>query len=405
MSGTSTNTNTRHEKKILVKQSSKSYDSSMYQIKKTLEDNETKLKQQNEALKTAYDHLLETEQRYRTLYEKLPDLLRTIDLVDNIVDCNEAYCSTLGYSREEVVGKSIYSHVAEKSISDLKDAVSEWNRTGSIKNREIWLRRKDGSVFPTLLLSTNLFDKNGCLVGRIGALRDMTVLYEAKKEIEEHKTKRFTAIGELSSRIAHDLRNPLSVINNTVELIKIQNPDFEQKNKEKFDRLERAIKRMTHQIAEVMDYVLPKPLDFKNTSLLEVINSAISNVKTEHTKIHLPQNDLNIVCDPLKLEIVFTNLLLNAIQAMNDHGDIYLRIENADKENVTIEVEDTGPGIPFHLLSRMFDPLFTTRQTGTGLGLVSCKSIVEKHGGSIDIITELNKGTKSVIRMPALPKV
>lgn len=380
--------------------------SDLHEIKKTLEDNEKKLKQRNDALTTAYDHLLETEQRYRTLYEKSPDLLRTVDLAGNIIDCNDAYCSHLGYSREEIVGKSLFTHVAEKSINDLKDALMQWDRTGFIENREIWLKRKDGDVFPTLLLSTNLYDKNGHLTGRIGALRDMSVVYNAKKEIEEHKTKRLSAIGELSARIAHDLRNPLSVINNTLEIIQIQNPTFAKNNQEKFTRIERAVKRMTHQIEEVMDYVVPHPLDLQNVSLLDIVKSAVSNVKTTGTEIHLPQNDVSVLCDSEKLEIVFTNLLLNATQAMNNCGSIYIRIKedmvnNAQNKGfTTIEIEDTGPGIPKSLLPKIFDPLFTTRQIGTGLGLVSCKNIVEQHGGSIDIKTDVNKGTTFIVNMP-----
>ncbi len=379
----------------------------LYEIQKTVEINEKKLKQQNEALKTAYDHLLETDQKYRTLYEKSPDLLRTVDLIGNIVDCNDSYCSSLGYSREEIIGKSMYAHVAEKSIDDLKDAMLEWDHTGSIGNREIWLRRKTGDIFPTLLLSTNLYDTNGNLTGRIGALRDMTVMYNARKEIEEHKTKRLSAIGELSARIAHDLRNPLSIVHNTLEIIKIQNPIFEKNNQSKFDRIERAVKRMTHQIDEVMEYVVPNPLKLQqHVSLLDVINSSVSNVVTTGTKIHVPQNDVIIECDPGKLEIVFTNLLLNATQAMNNCGIIYFRINDSPvtdsitKNFTTVEIEDTGPGIPKSLMNKIFDPLFTTRQIGTGLGLVSCKNIIEKHGGYIDIKTEINKGTTFIIHIP-----
>ncbi len=372
----------------------------LYEVKKTVEDKEKKLQQQNEALKIAYDHLLEIEQKYRTLYERSSDLLRTVDLAENIIDCNDAYCTSLGYSREEVVGKSIYAHIAERSIDDLKNAILEWNRTGSIGNREIWLQRKTGDVFPTLLLSTNLYDINGNLIGRIAALRDMTVMYDARKEIEEHKTKRLSAIGELSARIAHDLRNPLSVVHNTLEIIKFQNPSFEKDNQSKFER-------MTHQIDEVMEYVVPNPLKLEqNVSLLEVINSSVLNVNANGAKIHVPDNDVIIECDPEKLEIVFTNLLLNAAQAMDDCGMICFRIKDhqitgdVQKSYVTIEIEDTGPGIPQSLLDKIFDPLFTTRQMGTGLGLVSCKNIIEKHGGYIDIKTEVNKGTTFIINIP-----
>ncbi|HET7337662.1 MAG TPA: ATP-binding protein, partial [Candidatus Nitrosotalea sp.] len=249
-------------------------------------------------------------------------------------------------------------------------------------------------------------DTNGKLTGRIGALRDMSVIYAAKKEIEEHKTQRLSAIGELSARIAHDLRNPLSVITNTLEIIKIQNPNLKESNQEKFDRIERAVKRMTHQIEEVMEYVVPRPLDLQKASLLDIIKSAALNVKINETEIHLPQNDLSVVCDAEKLEIVFTNLLLNATQAMNNSGKIFLRIKEGvinndkNKDFAIIEIEDTGPGIPKNLLTRIFDPLFTTRQIGTGLGLASCKNIVEKHGGYIDIKTKVNHGTTFIINMP-----
>ncbi|MGI0018564.1 MAG: PAS domain-containing sensor histidine kinase [Nitrosotalea sp.] len=380
--------------------------SDLYAIRKTLEDNENKLKQRNEALTTAYDHLLETEQRYRTLYEKSPDLLRTVDLNENLIDCNDAYCTSLGYQREEIMGKSLFTHVAERSIKDLQDALIEWDKTGFIENREIWLQKKNGDIFPTLLLSTNLYDTNGKLTGRIGALRDMSAIYAAKKEIEEHKTKRLSAIGELSARIAHDLRNPLSVINNTLEIIKIQNPNFEKTNQEKFDRIERAVKRMTHQIEEVMDYVVPHPLNLQKASLLGILNSAIANVKTNGIEIHVPQNDVSMMCDSEKLEIVFTNLMLNATQAMSNRGNIHLRIKEGtindgqNKDFATIEIEDTGPGIPKSLLPKIFDPLFTTRQIGTGLGLASCKNIIEKHGGFIDIKTEVDKGTTFIINIP-----
>ena len=380
--------------------------SDLHEIRKTLEDNEKTLQQRNVALTTAYDHLLETEQRYRTLYEKSPDLLRTVDLSGNIIDCNDAYCYSLGYSREDIIGKSMFLHVAEKSTQDLKDALAEWDRTGFIENREIWLQRKTGDIFPTLLLSTNLYDTNGNLTGRIGALRDMSIIHAAKKEIEEHKTQRLSAIGELSARIAHDLRNPLSVITNTLEMIKIQNPTLKETNKEKFDRIERAVKRMTHQIEEVMEYVVPRPLDLQKVSLLDIVKSSVLNVKTNETEIHLPQNDLSIICDADKLEIVFTNLLLNATQAMNNCGKIFLRIKEGvinngnNKDFATIEIEDTGPGIPKNLLTKIFDPLFTTRQIGTGLGLASCKNIVEKHGGHIDIKTEVGNGTTFIVNIP-----
>ncbi|MDE2590741.1 MAG: histidine kinase, partial [Patescibacteria group bacterium] len=94
-------------------------------------------------------------------------------------------------------------------------------------------------------------------------------------------------------------------------------------------------------------------------------------------------------------------LILNSVQAMNGIGSLHIRAKNEEK-TITIEIEDTGHGIPQDLLPKIFEPLFTTRQIGTGLGLVSCKSIVEKHGGSINIQTQINKGTTFIISLPKI---
>lgn len=102
------------------------------------------------------------------------------------------------------------------------------------------------------------------------------------------------------------------------------------------------------------------------------------------------------MCDVEKMQIVFANLIMNAIQAMSNKGTINIMVLD-QKDNVLIKVRDTGPDIPDDILPNLFSPLFTTRQIGAGLGLVSCKSIVEKHGGSLYVRTHLGKGTTFVI--------
>ncbi|MGI0041250.1 MAG: ATP-binding protein, partial [Nitrosopumilaceae archaeon] len=111
--------------------------------------------------------------------------------------------------------------------------------------------------------------------------------------------------------------------------------------------------------------------------MISIIHLALERmIKPDTVKINLPRNDLIMPCDAEKLEIVFANLITNAIQAMDNKGEISIRI--IDNQNqVLIEVEDTGPGISSEIMSKIFDPLFTTKQTGTGLGLVSCKSVIE----------------------------
>lgn len=353
-----------------------------------------------ESLKNAKSRILSTELKYKQLYDSAPDLYRTINPSGIILDCNIAYANSLGYTKEEIIGKSIFEHVAKNSIDDLQDIFTSWKKTGNIKNREVWMKRKDNSIFPTMFSVTSIYDENGQLIGSNTVIRDMSEIYSAKKEVEEQKMKKLSVIGELTARIAHDLRNPLSVIKNTVSIMRLQNPNLDEKIIIHLARLERATTRISHQVNEVLDFVNPALLQFDNNLMSAILNSTLDRIVIPDTvRIALPQNDVTVFCDAEKMEIVLTNLITNAIQAMQNNGEINIRITE-EKKQIIIEVEDTGPGIPLDILPKIFDPLFTTRQIGTGLGLVSCKSIVEKHGGLIEVKTELGKGTTFVITLP-----
>ena len=371
---------------------------SRYNMEKDTKDYENFIEQNMDAIIERYH---KTEQKYRNLYDNSPDLLRTINLQGIITDCNRTYTDTLGYTREEVIGTSIFEHVSEESLDELQDSFKMWKSSGIVRDRKIWLKKKNGIKFPTLLSATNLYDKDGNLIGSNTTIRDISEIYIAKEEIEQQKIKRISDMGVLSARIAHDLKNPLSVIKNSIEMIKMRTTNLDDRTKEDYERIERATVRISHQIEEVLEYVWPKPLEFSNSSLRSIFETVISKINVQQVTIDLPKKDVDILCDVAKLEIVFSNLILNAIQAMNGIGNIYIRIKTEEKIT-TIEVEDTGHGIPQDLLPKIFEPLFTTRQIGTGLGLVSCKSIIEKHGGSIEIKTQANKGTTFIISLPKI---
>lgn len=345
------------------------------------------------------EHYHRAQQKYKCLYDNSSDLLRTVNLENVIVDCNQAYVDNLRYSKEEVIGKSILEHTADRSMKDMQDCIKEIDANESIRSVEIWLKRKDGTTFPTLLSTSSLYDMEGKMIGRMASLRDITDIYQAKEEIEQQKIKRISDMGVLSARIAHDLKNPLSVIKNSVELLKMRSDGTDEKTRKDYERIERATFRITHQIEEVLEYVWPKPLTFSDASISKILSSVISKINLQEVVVKLPPEDISIKCDAQKIEIVFSNLILNAIQAMEGEGTINIRTTDGP-DFVLIEIEDSGHGIPEEILPKIFEPMFTTRQIGTGLGLVSCRSIVEKHGGSITIKTGLDKGTTFVIRLP-----
>ncbi|WP_100181853.1 sensor histidine kinase [Candidatus Nitrosotenuis aquarius] len=213
------------------------------------------------------------------------------------------------------------------------------------------------------------------------------------------KDKLYT-IGEMSSRLAHDLQNPLTIIKNTIELLNLKNPNLDKKTKESYDRIERAANKMSQQIHDVLDYVRTSNLVMEKTSILTLLKDTISGLSIPtNAKIILPDQNVDIYGDVKQLEIVFSNLILNAVQARDDGGRVMIQASEIDDYTI-IDVIDNGRGIEKEHLPRIFEPLFTTKPGGTGLGLASCKSIIENHGGTIECSSIVNKGTVFTIRLP-----
>lgn len=226
-------------------------------------------------------------------------------------------------------------------------------------------------------------------------------IIQIKKDLEiaEYKSKsdKLAAVGELAARIAHDLRNPLSVIRVTSEVLQMQNKDLSEKEKETFERQKNAIDRMSHQIAEVLDFVRSKPVTKQSAAFSKMINNVLNSMLVpKRVKIIKPDKDVVLRCDPAQIEVVLVNLLRNAIDAVENDGIISIKLSE-DQNYHIISIEDTGRGIPEENMPKIFEPLFTTKQKGTGLGLASCKNIIEQHGGTI--IAE-NNPTSFTIKIP-----
>ena len=206
-----------------------------------------------------------------------------------------------------------------------------------------------------------------------------------KQTIDLMKKEKLSNIGEITARLAHDLRNPLTVLTATIDLLKGSNDNLDEKQIKNLESASRAVQKMSYQINHVMDYVRTQPLILKNNSLQKLVGSSLESIQVPETvNIKKPENDINILCDFRQIEVVLINLLTNAIQAVQNQGEVQIRGISNNK-NIIIEVEDSGPGISENDVANIFEPLFTTKQEGTGLGLVSCKNIVENHGGTLTV--------------------
>jgi signal transduction histidine kinase len=219
-----------------------------------------------------------------------------------------------------------------------------------------------------------------------------------KEKDGRQKLDKLIHIGELTSRITHDMRNPLTVIINYATMVRKNSKNkLDKKSLDQLALIEEEARKMYHQIEDVLNYVKLPPLKLQTHSLHDILKKVIDRTETsDDVIIHLPKNNPQIVCDIDKIEIVFVNLISNAIEAMNKSGTITINASET-KDHVIIEVEDSGPGITEDNLEKIFEPLFTTKITGTGLGLASCKNIIERHRGAI---SAKNNPTTFTITLP-----
>jgi len=223
------------------------------------------------------------------------------------------------------------------------------------------------------------------------------ILSISKQEsIQLLKTEKFAIIGELSSRIAHDLRNPLSIIKMAVDLIQ-KKEDLSPQVLEKTKIINTAISRMNHQINDVMNYVKTSPLNLTKNIIEEIIKDALDYSGIPKTIIvEFTERQTEIVCDKEKIFIVLVNLFRNANEAMKGTGKLTIKIKSLP-QNIQIVIENSGPSIPTTNLDSIFTPLFTTNEKGTGLGLATCKNIISEHDGNI---FAFNHPTRFVINIP-----
>ena len=165
----------------------------------------------------------------------------------------------------------------------------------------------------------------------------------------------------------------------------------------RLDLIEKSIDRISHQVDDVLGYVRNSPLKLISVSVNDLIKSSAEKVNLPNdVTLDISGKDVKINCDPIKLDAVFINLIVNSIQAMHEGGKI--NITTSEKENFAIiDFVDSGEGISEDNIAKIFEPLFTTKQKGTGLGLASCKNIVEQHHGEISV---KNNPTTFTIKIP-----
>jgi signal transduction histidine kinase len=238
-------------------------------------------------------------------------------------------------------------------------------------------------------------------------------LDQAQKEVEKQhqiqmeRADRLASLGELASGIAHEIRNPLAGISSAIQVI-AEEMDPQDQHREVTQRIMEEIERVSSSLENILSYSRPTPLEYSLSDLNNILDQALFLASSGIRDLQcikeydpkLPQIEL----DPQQMQQVFLNIILNAIQAMPPtQGKLTLRTAvEGDGHNrwIAVKISDNGEGIPKDNLDKIFQPFFTTRQRGTGLGLSIAQRIIEQHGGTISVESELGKGTTFSIFFP-----
>jgi len=335
---------------------------------------------------------------------------------------NEKFCKVSKYTKEEIIGRDQRILRAGVHSREFYDELWKTISSGKVWHGDVCNKAKDGTLFWNKCTIVPFFDKNHNIEEYVAIRADitkeketteklqktLTELQKSKERIEQQsqeliKKERLSSIGQLASRLAHDLRNPLSTLKLAGKIIrkKAEN-EKDDKYTKNLASIDDAVDRMAYQIESVLDFIKIKSLQLSSNSLYNIIKDTIQTIKVpENIRITLEPTDAKIICDPQRISIIFTNLITNAIQAIReDTGGITISTKEND-EYVTCSVIDSGPGIPEDKIEKVFEPLFTTKQTGTGLGLSSCINIVQQHNGKI---TVHNNPTTFTMTLPIRPQ-
>jgi PAS domain S-box-containing protein len=310
-----------------------------------------------------------------------------------ITYANQKFCDVSKYSRKELIGKNhrilksgfhtdeFYTHMW-KTIASGKT----WH--GTIKNKT-----KNGEYYWVDTTITPFINNSGKIYEYVSIRKDITEFINLQDK--SLKSEKLSAIGALAASLAHDLRNPLNIIGNSVEII--METTKEAFTIENCKRMQNSIERMTHQIEDIMDFVRTRPLKLSRIPIDEIIKNAISSINIpKEITLKMPQNNIEIFCDISQMVIVFNNIIYNAVQKL-DKGGIIQIIAKQSSHELIIQIQDSGDPISEEDLTKIFEPLYTTKQRGTGLGLASCKKIIESHHG---VLYASNNPTTFTIKIP-----
>ncbi len=355
------------------------------------------------------DKMLVAHRRLQTVFNALPHYLIMIDSAFTITDINQRYCELFGLQRSDFIDKHCLVDL-DKAVRPCRaELVEQVFRSGELMSeREVHLEI-NGRPYLFDISAIPLHDSNGAVEYVIQYAVDVT---ETKALVEKLiQADKLAAVGQMSAHVAHEIRNPLASVLLHTELLEdeIREQNLSAEASDLIRIIQQEIDRLAIITDEYMSYArLPHP-KVQAVDPLEEIESAVATMLPEVSKraieVEVKAQDLpeNILIDRGQFRQVLINFIKNAVEAMPSGGKLELSALGRGEEFLLM-VKDTGYGIPHDIARRIFDPYFTTKENGTGLGLSLVQYIANAHDGWVNVESEMNRGTTFTFAVPMAPK-
>jgi two-component system, NtrC family, sensor histidine kinase PilS len=329
--------------------------------------------------------------------------LLTTTLDGSITSMNDAAREILGVTAPVPLGERLEALIPGMGALSAEDLAP-----GRVIRQEVEAVHADGSRRCLGVSATPLSDHTGQIVGRVIHFQDLTELRRMEGAVR--RSERLAGIGRLAANIAHEIRNPLASISGSVEVLRKQ-PGADAEARQLIDIAVREVDRVNGLISGLLDYARPRAEDRQRLDLGEMVTEIAKVFEQERRPAEVrvvveAEPGVAIEGASGQLRQVLWNLLRNAATAMPKGGTIRLSVARRDRTNgpdeALLSVSDTGIGIPREDLDHIFEPFFSRRKDGTGLGLAITARIVEDHKGTIEVSSEVGKGTTFILRFAAV---
>jgi len=358
-------------------------------------------------------------QKSNTFFEKViqstVDGIVVVDTKGKVLIFNQGMENLTGYSAEEIINKghlsSFYNiEVAKENMRKMRSG--EYGPPGKLNPTSMTITTKKGEEIP-VTLSASLITIDGKEIGSVGVFTDMRGILKMRKELEDAniqliQSQKIASIGRMAAGVAHEINNPLSAILIYAELLKGNLKDSPEHIKDVDEIIDQTL-RCKKIVSELLEFSRKSAGKISSFSLENFLTKCLELLihKAQFYNIEVVtdiEKDMpNLVGDTSQLQQVFTNLMVNAADAMEGKGRLTISAEfKRDRESFVIRVSDTGPGIPENLRDKIFDIFFTTKSVGkgTGLGLSISQNIIKIHGGNISFECPPGGGTAFIVELP-----